>query len=313
VSIRLETAAKSPTDWERTNIDRKRKRLEREPGNRTRTMQLIRALHRADELAEAKDLIDRWIAKNHMDPEALVQLAQWHSLRGEFDEALLQLANGVDAAPRGEWVQERAHRAYVATGDEARACAHGVALRALQSRPEFEEDDILACDLATDLSLWGRDASESPPRGSATPEAPTAAERKEAIEAEMKKLGMSQRASTPDRSMSGQLQVEADWEGTADLDLIVIEPDGRALSWLSQRRRIDVEDVRAPGTEAFALPSMRTNGTYRIVVVSSDASTSVSGTVRVKAWGKRKSFPFSMSVGEAAKRVAETERTVGWR
>jgi hypothetical protein len=256
-----------------------------------------------------------------MDPEALVQLAQWHSLRGEVDQAIDQLANGVDAAPRGEWVQERAHRAYRAVGDAARACAHGVALRAVQKRPEYDQDDVLACEFATDLTAWTQ-ADESADGATAEVDGgtePTAAERKAQSDAERTRLGLG-RGANPDTStdekrpqLRGDLQVQLTCTGNHDLDIVVLEPNGRALSWLSQRRKIKVAHVRARCHESFALPTMKNDGTYRVVVTRADGSGRVTGTAEVKAWGTSKSFPFSLDEGERSTRVAETERTARWR
>lgn len=302
IDLRLEPATLEATAWEKSNVERWKKRLASEPGNRTRTMRLIRAMHRAGQFTEARERIDAWIATNDRDPEALVQLAQWHSLQGDFDAALTQLANGVDVAPRGSWIQERAHRAYDSVGSEALACAHGVALRALQKRPEFDEDDILACPLATELAPWTEP----------TPTSTDAAARKAEIEAEMRRLGVANGDAKGEVSMRGNLQVEAKWEGSSDVDIIVIEPDGRALSWLSQRRRVDVGNVRGGNVERLALPVTRSRGTYEVMVVRASGNAPVKGSLEVTFKGKKKVFPFRLDAAQKTLRVAEAEWSWSW-
>ncbi len=308
-SVTLMGSHSEATEWELSNVQRKIERLEREPGNRTRTMQVIRAMQRAQQLDEAKARIDKWIATNHMDPEALVQLAQWHSLRGEMDDALVQLSNGVDAAPRGEWVQERAHRAYLAIGQEALACAHGVALRGIQKKPEYDVDDVMKCGIATDMSAFGAGDPEAESDGD---EASDAAARKAQIEAEMKALNLGKEAPKPAR-VSGDLQVEAIWAGQHDLDILVLESTGRPLSWLSQRQRVQVDNVRTNGSESLGLPSMRERGTYRVLLVRADGEGPVSGNVTVTARGRKQTFPFTMAAGETTARIADAEWSYKWR
>ena len=267
-----------PTTWEQKNAERRREQFLAETDNRSKRMRSIRAHLRAGQPDAALAETRRWLQINPFDPEAVVQEAQILAYNGQAADALQRLESALDAAPRGRWLQERVRLAYQANGNDALACAHAVANQALAKKPAKDAPKNLACPLATDMANWF---------GAAPLE----------------------RLSEPAGELKGKLRVAITWEGAGDIDIQLIEPSGRVLSWLSQRQRLHVSGVRGGNAEQLALPSLR-NGTYkvRLVRVSGDASLQVQGTVFLG----RKKLQIDVSVADEPVFVAEAVQSTGW-
>jgi hypothetical protein len=100
---------------------------------------------------------------------------------------------------------------------------------------------------------------------------------------------------------SDQLVVEATWDGGADLDVVVVTPRGRVLSWRGGAKRVAAQDAQASDRERLATSLDRT-GRYRIFVVQRDggeAPPPVTGTVQIRAHGERRRLSFTTANGVA--------------
>jgi hypothetical protein len=217
---------------------------------------------------------------NPMDPEAVAQRAQIALNDGEVDVAMRWLEGAVDAAARAEWIQKRVMLAHTALGDEALACAHRVALEQIAPprRRKGEPADVLACPMASRPADLFSGASPSTEEFSAPP--------------------------SRTKSRSG-LTVDVQWAGEGDVDVVLVEPSGRLLSFLSQRQRLEVGGVRGGAAERLRLKSLRP-GTYQVRLVRRAGGAPVDATVTLSVDGKRRAY--EVTVGDQPVEVAEVTR-----
>lgn len=241
-------------------IERARARFDKSPDNRTARMAYIRALLGAgpSELLRAHKEINDWLAINGSDPEAVVLRGQIYMLMGQGQLGLRWMSSGADMAARGKWLQTRLHDAYEATDDGPLACAHKVSLDELNAVKS--PLDILSCQpstLAPELFEGANSPHDVPPS--------------------LAKRG----------PLKGQLSVSLKWSGDQDaVDIVLIEPSGRPLSWMSQRRGLKVSDVRSANQESLALSSLRA-GTWGVRVVrAQDSKAPITLTATITLDGK---------------------------
>jgi hypothetical protein len=272
------SAPQRPTASEDRSAANKRSAWENEPENRTKRMQYIRSLIAANQFSGAKLEVEKWLTLNAMDAEAAVQMAQVESMDGRFDEALTWLESGADAQPRGVWVHQRLADAYAASGRDALACAQTSLLGdiGIQTRTQ-RKTDILECPMTSDLSLFG-----------------LARDRLTGGEVPTNKTG------------SGDVHVT--WTGDPDAHIEVIEPDGRVLSWLSQRRNLKVSGVGTQKSELL-LPRVRSRQVYGIWMVSDKVGGA--GTLTVKSGATTRVFQVQMRSNRTE--VAEVSVSESWR
>lgn len=256
--------ARPPSSAERRLLDRRSQAWRAEPDNRTKRMAFIRALIANGRIAQAHEETTRWLDLNPMDAEAVVQMAQVVQFDMSADP-LTWLESGADAQPRGKWVHERLAWAYEASGYDALACAQRVLLADLEGKSSV---DILSCPIATNLEQFGL------AKDRLTPEVRT-------------------RQAVP----RGQIVVK--WSGDPDVDVLLVEPDGRVLSWLSQRRHVKVSGRRT-SEFAMSLPTARNSGSYSVVVV---APRRAHGTLTVEGLRSRKTF--EVTANSSPQEIAE--------
>lgn len=270
-------AAQPTTNWERGNIERRAKQLERDENNRQARLFYIRAFVRAGEVERAEREVNDWLETNPVDSEAIVQKAQLSSYQGRVEEALRLLASAVDASPRGEWIQTRIQAAYEARGDRALACAHAQSRVSIASKTRV--DNPLSCPMATGLAPWGLNDDIVPAESSGA-----------------------------DSAVRGNLVVTLSTEGDAEFEVLIIEPDGRILSSLSQRRRLRVEGMHDAGQRRIALPTLY-RGTFKVRVVRVDSGkTPAQASVTVQALRSTQKYDVELR-GQGGETVADVVYT----
>lgn len=266
-------------DW--TEVQKKRAELAEKPESRDRMQSLVRTLMQAGQLEEARKLAQKWLEKDAMDAEALVVLAELALLGGQANKAIELLESAIDANPGSEAAHDRMFGAYRALGEFSMMCAHAVP-RALVA-PKNWEHQVVAAQCTQDTERFF---------GLLTKSARTSAERK-----------MNEEARP--RIRPDSLNLEAAWEGDAQLDLIVLTPDGRVVSFAGGSRRLQAQSVQSKVTEQLAT-SMEKRGRYQIFVVprtGSAPSGSVKGSVKIVSYGTTRLLPFA--AGSTPLRVAD--------
>jgi hypothetical protein len=131
----------------------------------------------------------------------------------------------------------------------------------------------------------------------------------------------------PARDLRGDVQITADWTGGVDLDIALIDAQGKRISWLGSPNKAAVtsRDVTSSRTETIALTNLPA-GSYVVEIArasGADQNAFAQGTVTLRLVNETRRVSFSLS-GERAEigtaRVFFTSRLVpansffgGWR
>ncbi len=277
VTMNTDSAA---ADW--TEVQRRRAALLEKPESRDRLASLVRALIQSGSTEEAEKLAKQWLDKDAMDAEALVVHAELALLRGDAMRAMELLESAIDANPGSEAAHERLLGAHLALGDFEMMCAHAVT-RALVA-PKNWEHQALAAQCTQDAERFFAQL----PAGQRA-----RAERK-----------MKEEAKPTLRRDA--LNLEATWDGDAQLDLVVVTPEGRVISFAGGARRVHALGAQSTINEQLAA-SMEKRGRYQIYAVPRSGRKSPAGSfkgqVKIASYNAARTLPFT--VGSAPVRVAD--------
>jgi tetratricopeptide (TPR) repeat protein len=102
------------------------------------------------------------------------------------------------------------------------------------------------------------------------------------------------------RTVRGRVSLRARWRGGQDLDLALVTPRGRRISWLANRRRLSFAHVTDAGREELAV-SWLPAGRYRVELAAADGSAALpaSGVLRVRAPGLDRRLRFTLTRSRA--------------
>ena len=192
------------------------------PDSREKHRALVQALSYAGELDRARDVANKWLDRDKLDPQALGYIADLLGRDGQRELALRTLAGLVDLDADDVALHERMVHAYERTGRLAQACcaphrdrvdqpkdakARRLRLRCLRSLGRDSDATIVMSALPDDTA---RAAAEK--AATVTPVAPRVA---------------------------GDLVINAHWDDAADLDVSLVTPDGTRVSWMGGRSDVD--------------------------------------------------------------------------
>jgi tetratricopeptide (TPR) repeat protein len=271
--------------------------LGQQPDSRERHRVLVQALAYAGDLDRAFQVASAWLERDRMDPEALGYLADLLGRQGRRAEAVRMLSGAVDLAPGNRALHLRLAAAYDRVGEAAQACSHRIALAAIAPA----DADLLSGALRCQRAVGRHDGAERLVRATRDDRLRSAVETSAAVPR------AGERAKP-------ELLLDASWAGAVDLDLSLVTPDGKRLSWLGGRTGLAAERAGDAGRERLGLRRLPA-GNYLIEVARSDPGdrTPVSGTIAVSALGARRTLPFDLTesrvvVGRVA--VARRSRLV---
>lgn len=280
--------------WAERQLERRERALDEAPDSRERTLAVIRTLVRLRALDRATRLTERWLARDRMDPEALITLADLALLGGDLERAEALIASAIDADPRSTALHARLARVYAETERADLACEHRVA-RALTARTDpTAQAEALRCADATQ--------GESLRRG---------------LDAQLLiKVERLLDSPAPVARVTGPFRLEASFEG-GDVDLAVVDPDGRVVSWLGGA---DLQAGGVIGSDREQLTFKgRQNGRWQLLVVRRPGAGpdrpeqldgpdgGIHGTLRVTAHGTSRRIPFTIEAEEAIRFIAEID------
>ncbi|XYH96690.1 FecR domain-containing protein [Sorangium sp. So ce1128] len=273
------------------------------PDSRDRTMGLYALYATTGRLGEAQELTARWSGRDALDPGALIARADLAARQGERDRAARILGGLADVRPGDRAVQTRLAELWDAAGRPAFACQHRVALADLAPADAQLVAAAIRCagesgmgELASQLRL---DVTS-------------------AIRAEVDRR-LAQPDAAPSTVLSGDVQLSAEWSGGADLDLALIDAQGRRLSWMGSTlgplgvRSRDATSTRAESLALRGLPK----GSYIVEIArastgdgSSPAAPSgapevLRGELTLRLAGETRKVPFTL---EGARRELGTVR-----
>ena len=249
------------------------------PNKRGALQKLYIAYALSGQLDKATKLIERWSAKEVLDPEALTARADLAARKGNRELAIRILGSVVDVRPGDIPSQRRLARLHRWAGAPALGCRHAIAIAQLRQKD---------AKLLAEAVFCGRKTGEGR-LAEAMLNAASSKTRKRA-EALLKRM-----KDSADK-LRGELRLNATWQGAGqDLDIALIHPDGHRVSWLGAPTKaiITAEDVTSTSREGLSLLGSKA-GEYLIEVVRVRGSGPVSGSMVVRAGGITRTIPFSM-------------------
>ncbi|MEI9947474.1 MAG: VIT domain-containing protein [Pseudomonadota bacterium] len=252
------------------------------------------------DLGRATNLVERWVSKEPLDPDALTARADLAARRGERELAVRMLGSVVDMRPDDVASQKRLARLYRWSGRADLGCRHAMAIAELRAADPKLLADALRCARTGNAARWASDALAL-------------------VDEKTARLATSLAAAAApdDTRLLGDLRVEATWSDGADLDLAILHPDGQRVSWLGAptRELISARDVLDRGREGLALNGAKP-GEYALEIVRSGGSSeTVRGELSVFAAGETRRIPFTL-VGQrltiALVEIKMVPRLVPW-
>jgi hypothetical protein len=275
-------------------LESARAALAASPDARQRHAELAKLLVRQGSPSEVEALAAKWTERDPLDADALSLRATAKAWRGDREGALRvlsgMLASPSMAAAAQSEVASTLARAEDRAGRPARACALRVA--AAETKPG--DVPAVAAALACERGR-GRSASEGRWLASMKDDAT----RTRLSAAAAKLVPGAALADT----VFGDVVVDATWDGSAgvDLDVGIVDPSGRRLSWASAARNVRASDCTSVAHEALAITSGGT-GPFLVEMVRADGAASerpVTGKLRITALGRTQVVPFVLTGSRA--------------
>ncbi len=247
------------------------------PDSREKHRALVQALAYAGDIDRAREIANRWLERDKLDPQALGYQADLLGRDGQRELALRTLAGLVDLDADRVELHERMIRAYEMAGRLQQACAHRISLATLSPKDMTIAGATMRCLRSVgrerDAQLIVRALSDDATRA--------AAEKAATVPALAPRI-------------AGDLVVNARWQGNVDLDLSIVTPDGKRVSWMGGRTDVVVTDASSNEKEQLALKSIK-RGNYLIEVTRGGVSNGpIRGTLDITVLGTKRSLPFEL-------------------
>ncbi|MDI1448949.1 VIT domain-containing protein [Polyangium sp. 6x1] len=253
------------------------------PDSRDKTVDLFALYATAGRLGEAQELTAKWSGRDALDPDALTARADLAARQGDRERAIRILGGLADVRPGDRATQTRLAEMHEASGNRALACEHRIALADMAPGEAKLVADAVRCantlGMSELASLLKLDASES-------------------VRASIDKL-LVQPAPPASSSLRGDIQVSAEWTGGVDLDIGLIDAQGRRTSWLGSpgKALLSARDVTSTRTEALGLVNTP-SGSYVVELArasGADQNIPVRGELLLKLAGETRKVPFVLT------------------
>jgi hypothetical protein len=251
--------------------------LSRDDSRRTNLKRAFALSSAAGDLAQAARLAERWLEKEPLDPEAITALADVEARRGNRDLAIRMLGSVLDVRPGDTASHKRLARLERWAGHADLACRHSIAIAEGRSTDTSLVADAVRCARATNM----------PEVAEALLAAARAGDR-DAIERRL------QQPAPDEAALSGDVRLEASWNGGSDIDLSLLDTDGHRVSWLGAGTRsvISARDATSTVREGLALRGAMP-GEYVVELTRGSGAGSARGELLVTIAGATRRVPFS--------------------
>ena len=249
------------------------------PNSRDRTVELFTLYSTLGRLGEAQELTARWAGRDALDPDALNARADLAARQGDRDRAVRILGGLADVRPNDRAVQTRLADLQDAAGNPALACEHRIALADMALTDPKLVAAAVGCARAqgmTDLASALRIDTTDKVRDSVD-----------------KLLAAGTLATAP----RGDLTVSAEWVGGADVDVALIDAQGKRTSWLGSPSKATVNgrDVKSTHNESLEIAGLP-QGNYVVEVSRAGTGTEpIRGAVTVRFGSEVSNLPFSLT------------------
>jgi hypothetical protein len=256
------------------------------PDSRDKTVELFALYATTGRVNDAQGLASKWATRDALDPDALTARADLAARLGDRDRAVRILGGLADLRPGDRAVQTRLADLWDNAGNAALACEHRIALADLAPSDPKLVAAAVRCARAqglTDLAAVLRgDTTDKVREGVdkllASPAPATAATR-------------------------GDVQITGEWSGGADLDVALIDAQGKRTSWMGSSTRAtvtsrDVGSTRGETLEIAGLPQ----GNYVLEIARAsgrDTGDTVRGELTLRLNGEVRRVPFALTGSRA--------------
>lgn len=264
--------------------------LQAQPDSRDKTVALYALYATMGRLGEAQELTARWSGRDALDPDALLARADLAARQGDRDRAIRILGGLADVRPGDRAIQARLADLFDAAQSPARACAHRLALADLATTDAKAVAAAVTCARAQGMS----DLADAI-RRDVDDRTRDAADRQVTASA----------AAKPVTAVRGDVQITADWTGASDLDIALIDAQGRRMSWMGGASgRVILSALNATSTRTESLGFLGLgSGSYVVEITraaGADTNEVVRGelTLRLPGGGTRK-VPFVLTGARA--------------
>ncbi len=267
--------------------------LQAQPDSRDKTVALYALYATMGRIGEAQELTARWSGRDALDPDALLARADLAVRQGDRDTAIRILGGLTDVRPSDKVAQTRLADLFDAAQNPTRACAHRIALADIATTDAKILAAAVSCARASGMGELAdalrRDADDKT---------------RDALDKQITAQITAKPAST---AVRGDVQVTADWNGAADVDVALIDAQGKRMSWLggtSSKVTISALNATSTRTESLGFLGLG-SGSYVVEVTRAGgadlrANDVVRGdlTVRMPGGGTRK-IPFTLNGARA--------------
>lgn len=253
------------------------------PNSRDKTVNLFALYSTSGRIGEAQELTSKWAGRDALDPDALLARSDLAARQGDRERAIRILGGLTDVRPGDRAMQTRLADLHEAAGNRALACEHRIALADMASDDAKLVSEAIRCanalgmgDLATLLRL---DASGP-------------------VRTAVDKL-LEQPAPVTNSNVRGDIQVSAEWTGGVDLDIGLIDAQGRRTSWLGAANKtlVSSRDATSERTETLGLTNAL-SGSYVVEIAragGADTNIPVRGELTLKLAGETRKVPFLLT------------------
>lgn len=251
----------------------------RDPDNRTKTADSVRAFAAAGRLDEAFDRLRAWLARDPLDTDALLLRSDLAARMGDVPMALRILESVVDLHPDDRAAKLRVANAFDALGDGQRACSHRIAVAEGSTRDLEDLGLAIRCARSSYLTTVADDLFSVVPN-----------DQRKRVERVL--------AQAVNDALKGDVQLDASWTEPADLDITLVDLEsGKRYSWTGSNNPSVRTTSRTPTSTAHEAVGF-TNlgpGVYAIEIVNNASpGTVVTGSIDLKAPDIRsRRIPFS--------------------
>lgn len=253
------------------------------PDSRDKTVALYALYALTGRLGEAQDLTARWSGRDALDPEALVARADLAARQGDRERSVRILGGLADVRPGDKELLRRLAGLHEAADDRAAACQVRLALAEVARSDANLLADALRC-----ADRRGQSELVAAMKRTADPAVRTAAERV------LVTRGPDPAGAAP--VLAGDIRLTADWQGNDDLDVALVDAQGRRLSWMGAPAKIGAtaRDTRSLRTETLALAGLP-SGRYLLEVTRAGGRAGgapVRGEITLTLAGETRRVPF---------------------
>ncbi len=281
-----------------------------EPDSRDRTTELFALYATTGHLGEAQELTARWAGRDALDPDALLARADLAARQGDRARAIRVLGGLVDVRPNDRAAQTRLAELHEMANEPALACEHRISLAEIAPTESKVVAEAIRCTRALGMSEL--------------------ASRLEVDAGDTLRAAVETASATtkPLPNLLGDVQVTAEWTGGEDLDISIIDAQGRRTSWMGTPLKntvVSARDVTSGAREQLAVANLPA-GSYVVEVsraAGGDSGAPVHGDVTLKLGKETRKVAFNLTSARAevgTVRVFFTSRLVpadqvggGWK